>query len=140
MNDKKKAQATILLIEQDDETRPLLRYNLYSHGFRAIVALDEEDAIARACYERDRPNLILLNQVDLSIPQFIKMGQRIRQNAVLPSHTPIVVMAEEYGIDMEGKNVKVGDSEYVVYLEDAQQLINFLRHLCFVHTQPQLEN
>src|SRR4028118_206886 len=37
------------------------------------------------------------------------------------SNTPIVVMAERYGEDMEGKDVKVGESEYVTYLEDGKQ-------------------
>jgi myo-inositol-1-phosphate synthase len=72
----------------------------------------------------------LLNQVKLSIDDFINMGQRIRQGAELASSTPIVVMAEQYGEDMEGKNVKVGESEYVTYLEDAQQLMNLLHCLC----------
>jgi hypothetical protein len=31
---------------------------------------------------------------------------------------------------MEGKDVKVGESEYVTYLEDGQQLINLLYRLC----------
>jgi hypothetical protein len=39
-------------------------------------------------------------------------------------------MAERYGEDMEGKDVKVGESEYVTYLEDGEQLMNLLQHLC----------
>lgn len=58
------------------------------------------------------------------------MGRRIRQGAELPSRTPVVVTAERYGADMEGKDVKVGESDYVTYLEDAQQLMNLLHRLC----------
>jgi DNA-binding response OmpR family regulator len=133
MTEKKDAPPTILMIELDDDTRPILKQNLRNWGYCVLVALEEEDAIALARGGRDQPNLILLNQVKLSIDEFINMGRRIRQGAELPSSTPIVVMAEQYGEDMEGKDVKVGDSEYVTYLEDGEQLINLLYRLCPVH-------
>lgn len=121
---------TILMIEQDDETRPLIRHNLRSKGYRVIIALDEEDAIERTWGGRERPDVILINQVKLSIDEFINMGRRIRQISGFPSRTPVVVMAERYGAEMEGKDVLVGESEYVTYLEDAQQLMNLLHRLC----------
>jgi PleD family two-component response regulator len=130
MSEKKDTPPTILIIELDDDTRPLLKHNLRSKGYRVIEALEEEDAIALARGERDCPDLILLNQVKLSIDEFLNMGRRIRQGAELPSSTPVVVTAERYGADMEGKDVKVGESDYVTYLEDAQQLMNLLHRLC----------
>lgn len=130
MNEKKDAPPTILLVEQDDDTRPILRQNLRGWGYRPTVALDEEDAIALARGGRDRPDLILLNQVKLSIDEFVNMGRRIRLGAELKSTTPVVVTAERYGADMEGKDVKVGESEYVTYLEDGEQLMNLLHRLC----------
>jgi PleD family two-component response regulator len=132
MIEKKDTPPTILIIELDDDTRPLLKHNLRSKGYRMIEALQEEDAIALARGERDCLNLILLNQVKLSIDEFLNMGRRIRQGAELPSSTPVVVTAERYGADMEGKDVKVGESDYVTYLEDAQQLMNLLHRLCHV--------
>jgi DNA-binding response OmpR family regulator len=129
MNEKKDTPPTILLIELDDDTRPPLKQNLYNWGYHVLVALEEEDAIAMARGGRDRPNLILLNQVKLPIEEFINMGRRIREGAELLSSTPIVVMAERYGEDMEGKNIKVGESEYVTYLEDGEQLMNLLYRL-----------
>ena len=130
MSEKKDAPPTILIIELDDDTRPILKQNLYNWGYCVVVALEEDDAIALARGVRDRPGLILLNQVELSIDEFINMGRRIREGAELPSSTPIVVTAERYGEDMEGKNVKVGESEYVTYLEDGEQLMNLLHRLC----------
>jgi DNA-binding response OmpR family regulator len=130
MSQTKDALPTILMIELDDDTRPILKQNLYNWGYRVLVALEEEDAIALALGWRDRPKLILLNQVKLTIDEFINMGRRIRQGSELPSSTPIVVMAERYGEDMEGKDVKVGESEYVTYLEDGEQLMNLLHRLC----------
>jgi DNA-binding response OmpR family regulator len=72
MNEKKDAAPTILMIELDDDTRPLLKQNLRNQGYRVIEALQEEDAIALARGLRDRPELILLNQVKLSIDEFLR--------------------------------------------------------------------
>jgi DNA-binding response OmpR family regulator len=72
MNEKKDAPPTILMIELDDDTRPLLKQNLRNQGYRVIEALQEEDAIALARGVRDRPELILLNQVNLSIDEFLR--------------------------------------------------------------------
>jgi PleD family two-component response regulator len=130
MSQKTDAPPTILMIELDDDTRPLLKQNLRNWGYCVIEALQEEDAIAMARGVRDLPKLILLNQVKLSIDEFNNMGRRIRQGAELSRSTPIVVMAERYGEDMEGKDVKVGESEYVTYLEDGEQLMNLLHRLC----------
>ncbi len=132
MSEKKEIQPMILAIEQDDQTRPLLKYNLCSQGYRVLLALDFEDALERAWGGREPPDLILINQFKLSIEESINKGRYVRESAGFPSHTPIVVMAERYGVDLEGKDVKVGASEYVTYLEDAQQLMNLLRRLCSV--------
>ena len=130
MNDKKDTPPTILMFELDDDTRLLLKQNLYNWGYRVLVAIEEEDAIAMARGGRDHPDLILLNQVKLPIDEFLDMGRRIREGAELLSSTPIVVMAERYGEDMEGKDIKVGENEYVTYLEDGEQLMNLLYRLC----------
>ena len=130
LNEKKNPPPTILMLELDDDTRPLLKQNLRNWGYRVIEALQEEDAIALARGVRDRPKLILLNQVKLPIDEFLNMGWRIRQGAELPRSTPIIVTAEQYGEDMEGKDVQVGESKYVAYLEDGAQLMNLLYRLC----------
>ncbi len=129
MSEKQNLAPTILMVEPDDDVRPLLRTNLHRQGYRVIMTLDEEDAIARARGDSDRPDLILINQYRLPLDKVISLARRIRQVAGLPSSTPIVVMAERYGEDMEGKDVKVGESEYVTYLEDGEQLMNLLQRL-----------
>ena len=136
MSKKQDTPPTILLVEQEDETRSLLKYNLGNRGYRVIVALDEEDAIERMRDGHECPDLILLNQYLLPLDDFINMGRRIRQGAGFRNSTPIVVMADRYGQDMEGKDVRVSDSEYVTYLEDGQQLMNLLHRICSVSTPP----
>ena len=120
----------ILMVEPDDETRPLLKYNLKSQGYRVIAALDEEDAIERMMGKFHCPDLILLNQFGQSIEETVDVGRRICMISGLPKDIPIVIVAERYGTDLEGKDVQVGDREYVSYPEDGQQLMDLLQKLC----------
>ena len=121
---------TILVVEEDDEVRPVLSQNLRNQGYQIVTALNEADAIERTKGGGFCPDLILLNQVGRSIQEYADMGQRICKSAGIASHTPIIVMAEQYGADMEGKDVQVDEAEYVTYLEDGQQLMNLLHRLC----------
>jgi DNA-binding response OmpR family regulator len=126
---------TILLVEEDDEVRPLLSQNLRNQGYHVVVALNEADAIERTKGGSFCPDLILLNQVGRSIQEYVVMGQRICKSAGIGNQTPIIVMAEQYGADMEGKDVQVDDTEYVTYLEDGEQLMNLLHRLCPVYSE-----
>jgi len=132
MSSKQYRQPTILVIEQDDHTRPLLKHNLCSQGYRVLLALDFEDALERAWGKREPPDVILINQFKLPLEETLNMGRYVRESAGFPSHTPIIVMAERYGVDLEGKDFQVGESEYMTYLEDAQQLLNLLHRLCSI--------
>ncbi|MBD2256866.1 response regulator transcription factor [Pseudanabaena sp. FACHB-2040] len=130
MSQKQFVSPTILLVEPDSEVRPLLLHNLQSWGYRVVVALDEADAVQRTRDGREPFDLILLNQVGQSVDKFAGFGRYICQRAKLPSSTPVVVMAEQYGADLEGKTIQVGRHEYVTYLEDGQQLMDLLYQLC----------
>lgn len=130
MNEERSAPPTILVLEPDDETRPLLKHNLISKGYRAIVVLDAQDAIERIRGRGEYPDLLLINQMNLSIEECVKLGLYICQSTNLPKHTPIVIIAEHYGADLEGTDIQLGEHEYVTYLEDGQQLINLLCRLC----------
>lgn len=130
MSAKQHRQPKILAIEQDDRTRPLLKHNLCSQGYHVLLALDFEDALERVWGRREPPDAILINQFNLPLEETVNQGRYVRESAGFPSHTPIIVIAERYGADLEGKDIKVGASEYVTYLEDAQQLLNLLHRLC----------
>jgi CheY-like chemotaxis protein len=121
---------TILLVEPDDTVRPILKDNLCRWGYRVILALDEADALHRIGNGGEPFDLILINQFEQSLDQTIEMGQRLRQGSDLFSSVPIVIMAERYGVELEGQDQQVGDQEYVTYLEDGQQLRNLLCRLC----------
>ncbi len=110
-----------------------LKDNLQNWGYQAIIALDETDAIQRTQGGREHFDLILLNQTGQSIDELIALGQQIRKSTALDNRTPIIIMAEQYGEDLEGQDIQVGDNEYVSYLEDGQQLKVIVQRLCPVY-------
>lgn len=130
MSQKQRTAPTILLLEPDDTVRPILKDNLGNWGYNVIVALDEADALQRTRGGCEPFDLILINQFGQSIDNIIDIGRHIRQSAELDSRAPIIIMAEQYGVELEGQNIQVGESEYVTYLEDGQQLRNLLNQLC----------
>lgn len=120
---------TILLVETDDETRPVLKQNLQRYGYHVSVALDVEDALERTAGGRLQPDLILVNVVGVSNEQALRDALLIRRNAELDGRTPVVAMAEQYGEEMEGKDVQAGENAYITYLEDGLQLKELLSRL-----------
>ena len=129
MTEELKDQSTIFLVEADDDTRPVLKSNLQRYGYRIIIALDEEDAIERVSDGGLLADLILVDAVSVSLEDALGTGRRIRAYAKRNGHTPLVVMAEKYGTDVEGTNVKVANNDWITYLEDHDQLKNLLASL-----------
>jgi CheY-like chemotaxis protein len=119
--------ATIFLVEEDDETRHILKRNLERLGYRVLLALDEEDAHDRVNGGRLKADLILVNLVGVEPDEALQAGRRIRQDAELD--VPLVVMAEKYGADLEGTDVNAGGDDWITYLEEHDQLRNLLARL-----------
>lgn len=94
------------------------------------MALDEADALERVMHGGVRADIILLDQMEQSIDQLVEMGQSICQTMEFFDDTLIAIMAERYGVDLEGQDIQIGEREYVTYLEDGQQLRNLLHKLC----------
>jgi DNA-binding response OmpR family regulator len=122
-------QPTIFLVEEDDETRPLLKRNLTEQGYHVIVALDEEEALERVEGGRTNYGLLLINVVGITPEEALESARRINQRAEMDDETPIVVMAEKYGEEMEGKDMNVRGNDWITYLEDHEQLSNLIGRL-----------
>ena len=120
---------TIFLIEEDDKTRPLLKVNLQRDGYRVIVALDEEDALERVTTGQIPADLLLVNLVNKSLEEALEAGRRVRKHARYDGHTPLVVIAEKYGPELEGTDVCVSGNDWITYLEEHDQLENLLHRL-----------
>jgi len=109
MNSGQGKQPTILLVENDEETRRPLVRNLRGYGYRVVVAVDEEDAQERAGgVEAD---LVLVNLVGMTAEEVLAAGRRVREHARNDGRTPLVVMPEKYARELEDAEVNVGDSE-----------------------------
>ena len=120
---------TILLVETDDDTRPVLKQNLQRYGYRVVVALDVEDALERTAGGRLQPDLILVNVVGVPNERALRDALLIRRNAELDGRTPVVAMAEQYGEEMEGRDEPAGENAYITYLGEASQLEELLARL-----------
>lgn len=129
MNTDGQNQTTIFLVEEDDDTRRMLKRNLQNEGYKIIVATDEEDALERVGEGHVDADLILVNLVGKPVAEALSAGQRIREQAKYDGHTPLVVMAEKYGEELEGRDVHVGGNAWVTYPEDHDQLKNLLARL-----------
>ena len=128
--DKQGTQRTIFLIEEDDDTRRVLKQSLTRYGYRLSVATDEEDAFDRVNHGPMTVDLVLINVVGKSVEDTLQLGRRIREHAKLDGNTPLIVMAETYGKDLEGTDENVGGNDWIFYLgEDIEQLQNLLRRL-----------
>lgn len=129
MSNNHPSSISILLVESDDEARPLLTENLASRGYRVTVTLNAADAISRAKLD-SAFDLILVNQYEFSADDAIVIGQRIRTEAGMVEQIPVVVLADRYGEDLEGQNQLVSPYCYVAYLSHGQQLWDLIDALC----------
>ena len=117
-------EPTIFLIEEDDETRPILRNLLKKNGYKVSLAFDEEDALDRVGKEGFEADLVLMDFPSKSVEEILDIGKNICRKGNLK--VPIVVIAAKYGEDLEGTDVQVRENEYITYLEDGEQLLDLL--------------
>ncbi len=93
-----------------------------------LPALDEEDALERIPGVR-HADLLLVNLIGKTPDEVLQIGRRIREHAKYDGHTPLVVIAEKFGPDVEGTDVNVSGNDWVTYLEYPNQLRNLLGRL-----------
>ena len=129
MDKELETQLTIFLVEADDETRKVLKSNLQRHGYHVIIALDEQDALERVNGGRLHADLVLVDTVGVTPEDALNLGRRIRTHGKYNGDTPLVVMAEKFGTDVEGTDVNVAGNDWITYLEDPGQLKNLLARL-----------
>lgn len=123
-------RATIFFIESDDDTRRLLKQGLRASGYKVLATEDVEDALERAECGLARADLILLGPLGKSTGDALEIGRRIRGHAKHNGDTPLVLMAENYGKDVEGTDVNVGGNDWIFYLgEEPGQLRDMLMRL-----------
>ncbi len=124
MTEQNGAAQTILVVEDFEDNRFMLRRLLEMSGYRVVEAVNGEQAVEAA--ERERPDLILM---DLSLPKLdgLAATRRIRQNGV--SGVPIVAVSAHDTTDFHADALAAGCNEYVTKPIDFDQLEELLKRL-----------
>jgi two-component system KDP operon response regulator KdpE len=106
MTDRTAAGATVLVVEDDDETRRALVRELAGRGYRVEEAADGRAALRR--WDARRPDVVLL---DLGLPDIdgIDIIARIRREA----GTPIVILSGRYDEAEKVAALERGADDYV---------------------------
>ena len=119
------ALRTILLVEDFDDTRLMMRMWLVKNGYRVVEAETGEEAISTA--QRELPDLIIM---DMMMPGMngLDATQRIREYQAL-RRTPIVAVSA-YGADeYRSLAIDAGCNEYVSTPFDPRALAELIKSL-----------
>lgn len=116
--------ATILVVEDTEETRDGIEELLKVEGYSVDPARGEEEALEKA--RRRDPQLILVS-LGGPHPAVIATARRIRERAGLSHDTPIVVFCVE-SLD-EGAEVEIGENVYLTRPDNFDQLRGLVRRL-----------
>src|SRR4029079_17436611 len=97
---------TILVVEDDQETRAALRRELAARGYRTVEAADGQEALR--AWESRRPDLVLL---DLGLPDMdgLDIVRRVRREAT----TPIVILSGRYEEREKVEALERGADDYL---------------------------
>ena len=124
-NKPNEAQRTILIVDDFDDTRLLLRTWLQKRGFRVVEAENGNRAVAAA--ERIRPDLIIM---DVEMPELdgLAATRKIRELKNFAS-VPIVAVSA-YGADQYRDHaLSAGCNEYVSTPFEPDELERLIRSL-----------
>jgi two-component system, cell cycle response regulator DivK len=118
--------AKVLVAEDHEDTRYLLRAILERRGLTVVEAGDGVEAVAAA--ERERPDLILMD-AGLPLLDGIAATRRLRGVAALAA-VPIVFLSGHAGLHDQTAALDAGCDEYLVKPFDLARLDRVLsRHL-----------
>ncbi len=125
VNNLNESRRTILIVDDFDDTRLLLRTWLQRKGFRVVEAQDGNHAVAAA--ESDRPDLIIM---DVEMPELdgLAATRKIRQLTNFAA-VPIVAVSA-YGADQyRAHALAAGCTEYVSTPFEPDELERLIRAL-----------
>jgi CheY-like chemotaxis protein len=118
-------QRTILVVEDFEDNRFLMRRLLEMSGYRVLEATNGEEAIVIA--ERENPDLVLM---DLSLPLLdgLAATRKIRKLSKL-EYTPIVAVSAHDTTDFHTEALAAGCNDYVTKPIDFDQLESIIGKL-----------
>jgi two-component system, cell cycle response regulator DivK len=112
------ARAVVLVVEDHDDTRFLLRVLLEVRGLEVVEAADGEEAVSAA--ERERPALVLM---DGSLPLLdgLAAARRIRESEG-SRDVPVVILSARAEPDYRARALAAGCDAFLVKPFSAAQL------------------
>ena len=125
MTEDKASGTTIMVVEDFEDNRFMMRRLLEMSGYRVVEAENGEEAVRRAGTEQ--PDLILM---DLSLPLLdgLAATRQIRQNTEL-RHVPVVAVSAHDTADFHAEALAAGCNEYVTKPIDFDELEEVLNRL-----------
>jgi DNA-binding response OmpR family regulator len=116
----------VLVVEDHEDTRFLLKTMLEMHGYRVSEARDGEEGVRLA--RRDRPRLVIM---DANLPRLdgIAATRRIRSDSALEG-VPVVFLSGHAQPDFRAAALDAGGTEFLVkpiVLDDLASVLE--RHL-----------
>lgn len=122
MSENNGAGLTVLVVEDFEDNRFMMRRLLEMSGYRVIEAVNGKQAVEAAISER--PDLILM---DLSLPMLdgLAATRRIREAEGL-GRVPIVAVSAHDSADFHTEALAAGCNEYVTKPIDFDHLVRIL--------------
>jgi two-component system cell cycle response regulator DivK len=119
------APPTVMVVEDFEDNRFMMRRLLEMSGYRVLEAVNGEEAVELA--HKERPQLILM---DLSLPQLdgLAATRRIRQYPDMRD-VPIVAVSAHDTADFHADALAAGCNDYVTKPIDFDQLEALLSRL-----------
>lgn len=116
---------TVLVVEDYEDTRYLMRLELEKRDFRVIEATNGEEGVVLA--ESERPQIILMD-IGLPVLDGIAATRRIRENADMRD-TLIVALTAHHETEYRASALAAGCDAYLTKPIDFDWLIDLLRRL-----------
>ena len=125
MDDAGRDGKTVMVVEDFEDNRFMMRRLLEMSGYRVVEAVNGQEAVEIAL--RERPDLILM---DLSLPLLdgLAATRRIREQPDL-RQVPIVAVSAHDTADFHADALAAGCNEYVTKPIDFDQLDSLLQRL-----------
>jgi two-component system cell cycle response regulator DivK len=125
MEDERDSSLVVLVVEDFEDNRFMMRRLLEMSGYRVVEAVNGNQAVERAVSER--PDIILM---DLSLPQLdgLAATRRIRAQEGMRK-VPIVAVSAHDSADFHAEALAAGCNEYVTKPIDFEHLVQLLSRL-----------
>ena len=118
-------RVTVLLVEDTEDNRFMMRRLLEMTGYRVVEAMNGEEAVKLA--ETEEPHLILM---DLSLPVIDGLAAtRLIRKLPLCANTPIVAVSAHDSSDFQSDAIAAGCNSYITKPIDFAELEELIEQL-----------